>query len=177
MILDREVYYPAQLGNGWMVFQDDADNESMHLYHFPSGTDIKLNDEKSMNPLVIGSDLFFLVNAPESTKKLGMHLCHVDLKDPELTVEKSENCVGKIMITDGEKLYLSNYITVSPEEWREAKDKNYYVSAIDVPRYIDNEYMVIATLYGQYTNSGIYLRDRETGKNNRIWDITLPKKK
>jgi len=57
-VLDKEVYYPYLINDEWMVYQDDADDESLHLRHMDSGEDITLCPIPSHSPVIYGTDLY-----------------------------------------------------------------------------------------------------------------------
>ena len=61
-VFDKEIYYAFMLDENWLIFQDDADHESLHLRHLPSGQEIALTTEASHGPVVLGSDLFYRTN-------------------------------------------------------------------------------------------------------------------
>ena len=61
VLFDKEVYYPYMLDEEWLVYQDDADGESLHLRHLPTGADARLTDTATNTPILYGSDLFAIV--------------------------------------------------------------------------------------------------------------------
>lgn len=46
-MLDKKVYYTYVLPNDVVIYQDDADNESLHLYSLETKEDVKMNDAVS----------------------------------------------------------------------------------------------------------------------------------
>ena len=58
-VFDKEVYYPFMLDEQWLIYQDDADNESLHLRHLPTGADAALTDLPGHGPIVYDSGLYF----------------------------------------------------------------------------------------------------------------------
>ena len=138
VILDKEVYYPYFLDDDWILCQDDADNESMHLYYVPDGVDVKINDEQSYCPFLYGSCLYYC--SPSAENKDADNVCRVDLADwtavtdedaakeiPVFNVERSENlCGGQIHISgDGYLKGLNNANGVSMDHWYDFKDTGY----------------------------------------------------
>ncbi|MBQ9988796.1 MAG: DUF5050 domain-containing protein [Clostridia bacterium] len=53
-VVDKEIYYPYFICTNWMVFQDDADNESLHLYNITMGEEISITDAPSYCPILDG---------------------------------------------------------------------------------------------------------------------------
>ena len=175
LILDRAVYYSYPLNEDWMVFQDDADRESLHLYYIPKQIDLKLNDEQSYDPMLVGSRLFY--NIYDGT---AYHLSCIDLSDweavrdpglkcqvPVFTAENSELSMGVSYSFDGTYLLpANNYNGKEPQDWMNLEDdaylgeERYYV-------YHSAEYEVEFKLNGDYLTA-IMFRDRSSIYSNAI---------
>ena len=56
---DKEIYYAFMLDDAWLIYQDDADHESLHLRHLPTGADAALTAFPGYGPVVYGSGLYF----------------------------------------------------------------------------------------------------------------------
>ena len=131
LLLDKEVYYAYPLNEDWVLYQDDADNESLHLYYLPRQFDLKLNDEPSYEPKLVGSRLFYFIADGEVH-----HLCCIDLsswetvRDPRLncqvpvfTPERSELPMGGYYSFDGTYLLpANNYNGKEPQYWMYLED-------------------------------------------------------
>lgn len=59
-ILDKAVYYPYVVGN-FVVYQDDADGESLHVYDIKRKEDKKILDGPVHSPNIVGNWIFCLV--------------------------------------------------------------------------------------------------------------------
>lgn len=136
VIIDKEVYYPYFLDEDWVLYQDDADNESFHLYCISAGVDVKINDEASYCPFLYGSCLYYCTPAAEPEG--AFNICRVDLADwtpvtednkeiPVFNVEKSENlCGGEIHISSNEYLKgMNNANGTSMDAWKNFSDTGY----------------------------------------------------
>ena len=131
LLLDKEVYYAYPLSEDWVIYQDDADNESLHLYYLPKQFDLKLNDEPSYEPKLVGSMLLYYIADGEVR-----HLCCIDLsswetvQDPRLncqvpvfTPERSELSMGGYYSFDGTYLLpANNYNGMEPKHWMYLED-------------------------------------------------------
>ena len=178
LILDREVYYPWFIDPDWLIFQDDADNESLHLLHLPDQVEFKLNDTPSYHPVISGTDLFYAVYPEGSRTSV---LAHIDLSrydvepDPDtgyLTPVFTEETGTKrveYVLSDGEKLW-SAVLTdpVAPENWRELEgpltDYGYYSMYVFFSRDL---YM--NDMYGKNKNvSEVWIVDRNNGVMNTL---------
>lgn len=134
IIIDKEVYFPYFIDEEWVLYQDDADNESLHFFNTVSRYDIKLNDMRSYTPVIAGSELFYL-GVPEG--KTNHHLCHIDLSNLELEITDriTEYVLGRevevgdqdvyTMFTDGEYIYGANNTVASITDWRSFTDEGY----------------------------------------------------
>jgi len=73
-MLDKEVYFPYFVNDQWFIYQDDADNESLHIRHALSGEDIALCHVPGYSPVIYGTDLYFVAfsNGENSLAKIDM---------------------------------------------------------------------------------------------------------
>lgn len=85
VLVDKEVYYTYMIDRDWLIYQDDADGESLHLRHLPSDTDVKLSDGVSENPILAGSSLYF-TKGGEGDK----HLARIDLEEFEIQYDEAK---------------------------------------------------------------------------------------
>ncbi len=73
-VFDKEIYYAFMLDESWLIYQDDADHESLHLRHVPTGADAAIIGFPGYGPVLYGSDLY--IKAPhdgkETMAKIGM---------------------------------------------------------------------------------------------------------
>lgn len=58
-VLYKAVYYPYLLDENWLIFQDDADLESLHIIHLPTDVEAVVWNEPSFNPIMVGSTVYF----------------------------------------------------------------------------------------------------------------------
>lgn len=172
ILVEREVYYAYPLDADWLLFQDDADNESLHLLHFPSGVELKLNDERSYRPILAGDKLYY-----EYVREDGSGcLARIDLAsggtetDPEtgflrpvFTVEHGDGLIREGYAADGETIWPDTGLAAVPAEawasdWSGMDGLSGYVIRAVTPEYIITD---------KLTRSGnvaeILLIDRLTG--------------
>ena len=117
IIDDREVYYPYQVGDGWIVFQDDADGETFHVYHEGEKIEKKITEIRSYDPVICGEYLYF--NTTEDFEQF--RLCRVNLRTWETEVSEYVNNGAKFI--DGDYLFMeSTYYTL--DEWNQDLDKD-----------------------------------------------------
>lgn len=134
VIIDKEVYYPYFINEEWVMYQDDDDSESLHLFSVNTGYDIKLNNMRSYTPTIVGSTLYYLGVVDDSEH---YHICRIDLSDMEFEIQEGvtdyvldrEVEIGegevRTLFTDGETLYGSNNFTAPLSDWRSFYDDGY----------------------------------------------------
>ena len=81
-VLEKEIYYPYFLDNDRLLYQDSADGETLHLYHFSDGIDVQITNTPSFHPILSGSNLYFL-----SEKNNALHLSCLSLGSPSPDTE------------------------------------------------------------------------------------------
>lgn len=84
VVLDKEIYFPYLLDEDWLLYQDDADGESLHLYHIPTGEDAKMCDAVIYAPILWNTDI--IAGAYIGGLK---YLAKIDLINPQIDYDKS----------------------------------------------------------------------------------------
>ena len=156
MKMDKEVYYPYFINDDWMVYQDDADDESLHLRHTRSGEDITLCHIPSYSPVIYGTDLYFVAssNGEKSLAKIDMTY------EPEsmdnFSIEYGDlREAADITISSESWLYYGLPNGLNIDRWRDAEnpDETYEMFY----RYLGEEYEVYWKLDDQGRITGIYV--------------------
>lgn len=143
VIIDKATYYTYLL-NDWVIYQDDGDNESLHLWYMPTGTDWKLNDIPSYSPIISGQYLYFCSDYDGDASFY--HLCRMDLST--LTMEEfgytfpmeiSEKNVLSDIVLDGEIIHGDNDAAVTEEDWMQLENDSAHCASNIM--YITTDYM------------------------------------
>ncbi len=132
-VIDREIYYPYFLDDDIIIFQDEADGESLHLLSLSGEYDIKLNDMASYSPVICGSHLYYLGKVDENTE---LRMCRIDLADISIVNDGTGSYtlgrdaeIGKYDVysfyTDGQTMYGANGTTAPLTEWSDFTDDGY----------------------------------------------------
>lgn len=70
VVVDKsDMYYPYVLPNDMLIYQNDPDNESLHVYNMKTKEDFKLNNEVSYNPVVYGDYVYYTVPTDDGMYK------------------------------------------------------------------------------------------------------------
>lgn len=167
-LFDREVYFPWMLDEQWLIYQDDADNESLHVRHVPTGADAAVTDVPSYTFILYGSDLY---GVRESDDR---NIFKVDLINPRVKydakagefsirfdVEVSDATVNAdFCITSDGYIYTGTKTGVYIDDWEDAANESGEVDLFYA--YSGEDYAVYWSMAdGGIT--GIYVEVLETG--------------
>jgi len=119
MVVDKEIYYPYFICSDWMVFQDDADEESLHLYNTTAGEELNITYTPSYAPVLDGKYLYYT-----DFNDGVAYLCRVDMSDPDTFLwEGSELPLRETsFVIDEECVYTANNIVVDKADWQKLTD-------------------------------------------------------
>ena len=119
MVVDKEIYYPYFICADWMVFQDDADEESLHLYNTTAGEELNITYTPSYAPVLDGKYLYYT-----DFNDGVAYLCRVDMSDPDTFLwEGSELPLRETsFVIDEECVYTANNIVVDKADWQKLTD-------------------------------------------------------
>ena len=85
-VFEKEIYYPFMLDEEWLLYQDDADHESLHLRHLDTGTDVPVTGYPSNGPIAYGSGLYFRAKQGETEP-----LAKIDLSAPSIAFDEASD--------------------------------------------------------------------------------------
>lgn len=137
-VVDREVYYPYFIGTDWMIFQDDADDESLHLYNTTHYTDLNITYFPCYNPVMDGNYLYFVAGDDGSS-----NLCRVNMSDPyTFYFDRSELSLADFaFMIDEEDIYGPNNSSVLKEDWKELGNAEGDTLRV-MEKYVSGEYTI-----------------------------------
>ena len=158
-VVNKEVYYPYFIGSDWMIFQDDADSESLHLYNTTFGEEVNITYVKSYSPIMNGKYLYY-IDASDGDN----YLCRIDMSDPErFLCERSEKTLSITdYVIDGEDIYFVNNTCVALEKWQDVEitdeaitEMEIYLSdAYNIYHYFDKDELISGKYLMSNTESG-----------------------
>ncbi|MBP3633309.1 MAG: DUF5050 domain-containing protein [Oscillospiraceae bacterium] len=155
-VVDKEIYYPYFICSDWMVFQDDADDESLHLYNTTHGTELNITYVPSYNPILDGHYLYYTDMADGA-----YFLCRVDMSDPatflfdgsELPLRESG------FMIDDKFFYTTNNHSVAKEDWKKLTDDSDATEEAEM--YVSQDYTVHHEFDSDGLISGKYMMSKE----------------
>lgn len=155
-VMDKEVYYPYFVNDQWLIYQDDADDESLHLRHARSGEDITLCPIPSYSPVIYGSDLYFVAssNGEKTLAKIDMTYTPDSMDNFSIEYGELPEYADITIGADGD-LYFGLDFGYSIDRWKDAEnaDETYEMFY----RYLSEEYELYWEFNEQGLITGIYV--------------------
>lgn len=157
-----EMYYVYVLPNDMVLYQNDPDGESLHMYDLKAAKDYKLTNVVSYNPVICGDYLYFA----EAVGDEVYEFCRLDLYSGKLekapgTMDNVEFFIENGMITFG----TGGYPTLALEDWNKLSETGAMGLVMEV-RSSNGEVRVLSDSAGE-----MYLRHaacNEDGENFKI---------
>ena len=154
VVSDKKVYYPYLLNEDLLLYQDDADGESLHMRYLPTGFDLRIASGRVLCYVVKGSEVWFLRSEEPGSEKC--RLCRIDLNeflhgfDPtarpnasfQFTVEESEKSMGPLFSINGGHINASNYQTADISDWRLLSDNAWEKGYLAACQYVSGNFEI-----------------------------------
>ena len=144
-VVDKEIYYPYFICSDWMVFQDDADDESLHLYNTTHGTELNITYVPSYNPILDGHYLYYT-----DVTEDGYFLCRIDMSDPStFYFDGSElPLLESGFMIDDKYFYTTHGHSVAKADWKNLTDASDVTEEFDM--YVSEDY----TIHHEFDSNG-----------------------
>lgn len=75
-ILEKKTFFPYRVSSKFLIYQDDEDGETLHVYNLKNGKDKKISDVKSYGPMLCGDFLYFYTPGSGEDMK---YICRIDM--------------------------------------------------------------------------------------------------
>ena len=156
-VVEKEVYYPYFIATDWIIFQDDADGESLHLYNVGLKTELNITYEPSFNPIISGKYLYYLSNAEE-----GYLMNQIDMSDPDMFACDMANgtIADYLYLIDGEEIYTINNNHVALSDWKSLTEPGDEYACVDL--YTSKDFRIYHNINEQGLITGKYLSNKNT---------------
>ena len=165
--LDKIVYDPYFLTDDWLIYQDEEDGETLHLRCIGDGTDIKITETRSFNPIVNGTALYF-TSIPDAGGQA--YLSRIDLSCPLkegdfcFAIESSKLSMSKSFYIFESTIYGENNSSVMIDNWKELTNSA-WLTVTQRFFYIGDPFIIYGEMYSEHaTVSQLYLLNRNTGE-------------
>lgn len=121
-VLDKEIYYPYQVGSKFLIYQDDADGETLHVYNLKDSKDTKITDMVSYAPALCGDYLYFYT--PGSSEDMN-YMCRIDMYSGKAEKAEKESLLYAFYLTpDNIIAAKGGFATVKLTEWDKFADQS-----------------------------------------------------
>lgn len=157
-VVDKEIYYPYFIGSDWMIYQDDADDESLHLYNTTHGTDLNITYVPSYNPILDGHFLYYTDMTEE-----GYFLCRIDMSDPDTFLFDGSDLPLREsgFMIDDKFFYATNGKSVAKEDWKNLTDTSDATEEVEL--YVSEDYIIYHEFDGNGAITAKYLMSKKEG--------------
>ena len=106
---DKEVYYPYPVNEDWVIYQDDADGETLHLTYLPTGFDKKLQKDVHLPPVIDGSTLWYITGDGTNNNLHKMDLSAYDSESGSFPEEVSDKKFATNLFVTEDTIYNGKY--------------------------------------------------------------------
>ncbi len=153
-VIDQaDMYYTYVLPNDMVVYQNDPDNESLHIYNLATEEDVKLNNVVSHSPIIYGDYLYYTSPA-DNEEEYTFH--RIDLYTGEI---QDAPCIvynSEFFIENGKFVFSSAGMpTFGVDQW-DKLDLSAYGGLVVEARYSDGHIRVLSD-----SNAEIYIKNNE----------------
>ncbi|MDO5444317.1 MAG: DUF5050 domain-containing protein [Eubacteriales bacterium] len=165
ILADKEVFFPYLISDDILLFQDDADGETLHLRQLSTGREIRISNVRSYEYILSGTDLFYSGVEDETDEYTDMRarLYRADLSsvlseenlsslsDANIGTERSELFMGTRFSINGDHLNASNYRTVPLGSWDTLSDNEYEAGYTSACQYVSESFEI----FYDYNSEGL----------------------
>lgn len=166
-ILDKEVYYPYLIDDEWLIYQDDADGERLHLHHLSTGADAAITDDPAMCPVISGSNLFCVVGKDDAARLARIDLGKIKVEENKETKQNTYS----FPIEKGEKKVSADLMISTDGYIYNGSDKGW---ALDQWKSVENDGSTSQIIY-RYMGKDFDIYDEFSGDSDTV-DVKLVSK-
>lgn len=163
VVPDKAVYYPYLLTEDLLLFQDDADGESLHMRYLPTGFELRISRGRVFCYVVKGSVVWFVRSDEPDGEKC--RLCRADLNeflrtfDPTarpdasfvFTIEESDENMGPLFCINQDHINASNFQSADLSAWQSLSDDAWQTGFRFACEYVSPEF----ELFYEYNTEGL----------------------
>ncbi len=158
----KDMYYVYVLPNGMVIYQDDPDGESIHMYDLKAAKDNKLTDVVSHSPVICGDYLYYT----EAVGGEAYEFCRLDLYSGKLDKAPGTMDNSEFFIENGKIIFpIGGYPALPLEDWNKLNETNAMGLILEV-RSSNGEVKIMSDSTGE-----MYLRHAafdEEGENFKL---------
>lgn len=161
ILLDKAVYLTYMADSEHLIYQDDADGESLHVYNVKTGSDVKLNDMISYSPMLSGENLYFKTPAEEEGK---YYVGCVNMYSGQVETNEQPFGLYAMYLGPDEITYAPDgFISMKTDEWKTIDEKSY--GGYEIYPMYDNGKIRIAQSFGEVFIKNAGFADTSVSQN------------
>lgn len=158
----KDMYYVYILPNDMVIYQDDPDGETIHIYDMKAAKDYKLTNTASYSPVICGDYLYYSSQVSDSV----YDFCRLDLYSGKL--DKAEGMLdnSEFFIENGKIIFgTGGYPALALDEWNKLNETNHMGIVAEV-RSSNGEVRVLSDSAGE-----MYIRHADFGEDGELFKI------
>lgn len=160
LVLDKkDMYYTYILPNDMIIYQNDPDNESLHVYDMKTKKDYKVTDEVSYAPVICGDYCYYLAPLGDNVydfKRVDMYTGEIETANAPID--------GVLYVIENGKIVLSmaGNPSISIDEWKTVGDGGYSGMVMDMI-YSNGDVRILWA-----SNGEVFIAGAESGEKESI---------
>ncbi|MCQ2546175.1 MAG: DUF5050 domain-containing protein [Clostridia bacterium] len=176
-VIDKAVFMPYVVDRNWMIYQDDADGERLHIGTVDGKYDAVITGERSYTWTISGRDMYFTSTADKTDAvkhKCRLHrLDTTDFKEladnNAVGSEAADEYMGDVFAVNRKAVFGGDGERVSLKEWKTIGNSLYGSSTQKLHMlYLSDRYIIRGSTDGMGNFSSIELKNLKSGKSCSI---------
>ena len=170
VIIDRTVFMPYVVEQGWVIFQDDADGEKLHIAALNGQYDRAITDKRSYGWIIQDRYLYYTGTKDETDK--ARHRCRLykiyigNLEIMEqVSVKEGNGDLGDTFAMNSSMICGGDAAGVPVKEWKTLANTlyegKYYENSL---MYLSDRYMITGQINEAFAFKGLTLTDQKKEK-------------
>ena len=121
-ILEKKTFFPYRVSSKFLIYQDDEDGETLHVYNLKNSKDKKISDVKSYNPMLCGDFLYFYTPGSGEDMK---YICRIDMYSGRQEKAEKEAFLYDFYVTPKNLVGApGGFVFAKFSEWDKFAEKN-----------------------------------------------------
>ena len=172
--IDKKVFMPYVIERGWVIFQDDADGERLHIARLNGSYDRPITDKRSYGWIIKGRYLFYTGTTDETDiarhkcKLYRIYIGNLEMLE-EVSVQEGNGELGDMFALNSWMICGGDAQSKQLKEWKDLANTlyegKYYENSL---MYLSDRYMITGQINELFAFKGITLKDL---KNDTTVDL------
>ena len=174
VVIDKTVYMPYVVEKGWVIFQDDADGEKLHIAALNGLYERAITDKRSYGWIIWGR--YLLYTGTTDTTDRARHMCkmyrmyigNLEMMD-EVSVISGKGKLGDTFAVNSSIVCGGDAVSVPVQKWKDLSNNlyegKYYENSL---MYLSDRYMITGQINESFAFKGLTLTDL---KNDTTIDL------